>query len=619
MRLINTKTRVLEEFIGRNIPKYAILSHTWEEEGEVTYQDVMTNPDYALMKGHEKIEMTCRLALASGLKYAWVDTCCIDKSSSAELSEAINSMYQWYERSEVCYGYLSDLKASASLEASLGESLRNCRWFTRGWTLQELIAPRNFLLYDGEWNEMGTKNELADVLSEITGIDTDILLKVTMPSAVPVARRMAWAARRDTTRIEDRAYSLLGIFGVNMPMLYGEEGKAFRRLQEEIIKSTSDLSIFAWTLPADSKPDTDEETACGLLATSPDVFAGCLLLQGRPDGEAQELLVTNSRVKTQTPMFHERRNGGGVVGRVMMLGCSLHGQYLGVRLRIYGVADYVRLDPWNFFHDDEGRNTLTPEYTVSRYVLAALPSSGSSSDNNPGFMPASSFLAERRRRVLQLWTPESGFHINRILPPGRCHNPAQLVFASSHLSQDACIMSFRVDTGARFPARIVVHGRLVVVGWGGYPDTFNKHPDPVIDRDGDGHVTRWKPSRDNALQFAVCQHGDPHEAQVHELVNQISGRENLDVHYIVDWMNRHGVPRVSSVVNGPQGGRKFAVKMFITPWIVEDRRVCKDPFWRLHFGWEVVDELGMDGVGSDETFWQAWTITQPGFGIMGGV
>lgn len=97
MRLINTETWVLEEFIGRNIPKYAILSHTWEEEGEVTYQDVMTNPDYASMKGHKKIEMTCQLAAASGLRYAWVDTCCIDKSSSAELSEAINSMYQWYE------------------------------------------------------------------------------------------------------------------------------------------------------------------------------------------------------------------------------------------------------------------------------------------------------------------------------------------------------------------------------------------------------------------------------------------------------------------------------------------------------------------------------------------
>lgn len=135
MRLINTATGRFEEFIGRNVPKYAILSHTREEE-EVSFSD-MQKDGHQARKGFEKIRMTCKLATDAGIQYAWVDTCCIDKSSSAELTEAINSMYRWYQRSAICYAYLSDLSPSDSLKVALP----SCRWFTRGWTLQELIAP----------------------------------------------------------------------------------------------------------------------------------------------------------------------------------------------------------------------------------------------------------------------------------------------------------------------------------------------------------------------------------------------------------------------------------------------------------------------------------------------
>lgn len=122
MRLINTSTGAFEEFIGRNIPEYAILSHTWEDE-EVSYQDYLGGA-CPLKKGYEKIRKTCELARESGVVYAWVDTCCIDKSSSAELTEAINSMYQWYERSEKCFVYLSDLEEGADLKTHLSK----CRW-----------------------------------------------------------------------------------------------------------------------------------------------------------------------------------------------------------------------------------------------------------------------------------------------------------------------------------------------------------------------------------------------------------------------------------------------------------------------------------------------------------
>jgi hypothetical protein len=122
MRLINTSTGALEEFIGRNIPTYTILSHTWEAE-EVTYQDYIDGA-FAHKRGYEKIKKTLEIAKSSNVRYAWVDTCCIDKSSSAELTETINSMYRWYERSRECYVYLSDLEAGANLETQLQE----CRW-----------------------------------------------------------------------------------------------------------------------------------------------------------------------------------------------------------------------------------------------------------------------------------------------------------------------------------------------------------------------------------------------------------------------------------------------------------------------------------------------------------
>ena len=192
-----------------------------------------------------KLLSVCAFAHDHGYEYIWTDTCCIDKTSSAELSEAINSMHTWYARSSVCYAYLQDVGDDED-PAMYGSQFRTSKWFTRGWTLQELVAPRNVVFLSQQWSVLGTKASLETVIEEITGIDGDVLTHQTALHSVSVAQRMSWAAERETTRVEDRAYSLLGVFGIHMPTIYGEGDQAFVRLQEEILRRIPDQTLFAW-------------------------------------------------------------------------------------------------------------------------------------------------------------------------------------------------------------------------------------------------------------------------------------------------------------------------------------------------------------------------------------
>jgi hypothetical protein len=245
MRLINTKTLEFEE-LDEQSEYYAILSHRWGEN-EISYSDYLDEKQHA-GPGYAKIVNFCRLAKENGFKWAWVDTCCIDKKSSAELSEAINSMYEWYRWSSMCYVYLVDVPSASEADAeSRMEAFRKSQWWTRGWTLQELLAPDFIEFYDCAWNGVGTKSNLRDTIAEITGVASCYLKDPLSIGEASVATRMSWASQRRTTKSEDIAYSLMGIFDVNMPLLYGEGGgKAYLRLQQEILKNRDDNSIFAW-------------------------------------------------------------------------------------------------------------------------------------------------------------------------------------------------------------------------------------------------------------------------------------------------------------------------------------------------------------------------------------
>ncbi|KAI0416287.1 ankyrin repeat-containing protein [Xylaria grammica] len=256
MRLLNTTTLTVSEFKHDQIPPYAILSHTWGEN-EATLQD-MKGTRAARKKGHVKVLNFCSLAKANGFEYVWIDTCCIDKTSSTELSEAINSMFRWYEQADICYAYLSDVPPGTDAV----DKFRTCKWFTRGWTLQELLAPSSVIFLNRKWETMGDKSDLQHAISRITGIPLNFLLGDDLGYA-SVAQRMSWAAKRQTTRIEDVAYCLMGIFGIYMPMLYGEGERAFIRLQEEILRVTNDHSLFAWRSLEDNG---------GILAASPAAF-----------------------------------------------------------------------------------------------------------------------------------------------------------------------------------------------------------------------------------------------------------------------------------------------------------------------------------------------------------
>jgi hypothetical protein len=266
MHLIHVDSFKLHEFFGTSIPNYAILSHTWGTD-EVSFQDMQAGA-FRTKLGFEKINYTCTEARKRGLRWAWVDTCCVDKTSSAELTEAINSMYRWYQESTICFAYLTDVPGGSDLRNE-DSPYRRSRWFTRGWTLQELIAPAKVDFYGQGWSFLGDRLILCSLISSITGIPHKVLLGGENLGLFSVAQRMSWASKRQTTRTEDTAYCLLGIFDINMPLLYGEGSKAFQRLQEEILKQTDDQSLFAWTV---SPHSLRAWTLAGVLAESPAEF-----------------------------------------------------------------------------------------------------------------------------------------------------------------------------------------------------------------------------------------------------------------------------------------------------------------------------------------------------------
>jgi hypothetical protein len=275
MRLLNTETLKLSEFYEANTPKYAILSHTWDGS-ETTLQDweAGTRID---TPGHAKVLKFSEYTARRQYEWCWVDTICIDKKSSADLSEAINSMYAWYKEAGICIVYLSDVKIASTREETLC-LVEASKWFTRGWTLQEFLAPEQTRFVDKVWEYIGDSTDddpnFMNSLATATNIPEYYWSSsFYVPRCASVAQKMSWASGRQTTRIEDMAYCLMGLFEINMPLLYGERHNAFRRLQEEIIKISEDESIFAWSPRLDYPSNISPTLGC--LAPYPAFFRNC--------------------------------------------------------------------------------------------------------------------------------------------------------------------------------------------------------------------------------------------------------------------------------------------------------------------------------------------------------
>jgi len=260
MRLLtrdkNGKLSFTEDLLNKIHP-YAILSHTWgKPTEEVTFKDIVEGNAEG-KPGYHKIKFCAEQAEHDGLQYFWVDTCCIDKSNKAELDEAINSMFQWYHDADRCYAYLSDVSTSgapqnnAQPELSWEPAFRASRWFTRGWTLQELLAPESVEFFSQEGMRLGDKGSLKQKIHKITGIPIPAIQGTSL-SQFKVDERFLWTKTRRTTRAEDMAYCLLGIFDIFIPLIYGEGTEnAMRRLRREIddtSKRQSMSSVFCHQL-----------------------------------------------------------------------------------------------------------------------------------------------------------------------------------------------------------------------------------------------------------------------------------------------------------------------------------------------------------------------------------
>ncbi|OAQ60556.1 HET protein [Pochonia chlamydosporia 170] len=575
MRLINTRTGLFEEFIGRNIPPYAILSHTWDDE-EVSFQDMTSNPSCMSMKGFQKIQATCQMACDADLTYAWVDTCCIDKTSSAELTEAINSMYLWYQRSKVCYVYLADMDPSSDIKTALP----NCCWFTRGWTLQELIAPDNVVFFDQEWNRRGEKRNLLQELFLITGIGEKVLDHTQPLSSMSVAQKMSWAAHRATTRIEDIAYSLLGIFGVNMPLMYGEEDKAFRRLQEEIMRTTPDLSLFAWRLPppddaiyADTQKRPSKRVYCGFLADSPLAFSQAGSLAKRPFGSRREFAFSNCGIKTQVQTWSYTKPKLGKRSYLLPLDCSWDPDLpLGVLIKKCGPDQFLREDPWNLV---ECRGLVSPNPPLQRYLLTDL--SEMTMDPNKQLLDSSRFLSHVRPHVLQL-EGSGSIDTYEVWSRARWDDEDFVFFVAANPSHDSSFMTLGVRLqvnkwGVSLPEHVTFKVICFVVGW-----ASPSQPGPQI----------------TLLDY-----------KKHPMMDEVLARIKLwdpDTHQLWTQLRLRGIPRSPEAVFAIPETDLFA-RVYYTLELVTDPEICARQFWKLHIASEVCSKKDLKPVSD-----QHWTF-----------
>jgi GTPase SAR1 family protein len=253
MRLLHFDTLgklVLTDFRDKTIPPYAILSHRWSDS-EILIEDVLSGTYKEREEGYQKLAFCAKQAAQDKLQYFWIDTCCIDRWNKSERSKAINSMFQWYKNATRCYVFLPDVSVSTATEpvqrSDWEVSFCASAWFTRGWTLQELIAPVSVEFFSCEGRGLGDKATLDQLLHNITGIPLEALRNCPLDQ-FSISERRRWADNRVTTEEEDIVYCLLGVLGVSMSTNY-REGKesAIRRLQAEVEAAGSAPSIIPFS------------------------------------------------------------------------------------------------------------------------------------------------------------------------------------------------------------------------------------------------------------------------------------------------------------------------------------------------------------------------------------
>lgn len=588
MWLIDVETRKLEEFFGLDTPHYAILSHTWNRGQEVSFQEMRAAAADSPLPGSRsppksgwrKIDMTCRQAAEEGLQYAWVDTCCIDKSSSAELSEAINSMFRWYERAAVCYVYLSDLAFVTAAQLNTG----HCRWFSRSWTLQEMVAPANVKFYNRDWEFCFSKASASAVLSRITGVNIDVLEHRMDLSEISVAQKMSWAAKRQATRIEDLAYSLLGLFGINMPLLYGEEEKAFLRLQTEIVNSFPDPTIFAWMLPgpqgweSPSGGVSETNMFSGVMAWCPKLFKNCGELERLTDQVLMEMSMSNRGIKLRA-QFGLRKHAEGYAKRGLVLPvCHIQGRAYGIWMRNTGRGCFVRqnphglvaISPWN----------LTNRLMLEPFLMTQLSCSAGSRAMN---QQPRSLILESRQRVLEI-VLAPGMDVYRRWPWLQWDESDTLFFGNQAPLDDIgwaalkVVASPNVDYPNLSNAGTSVDFLFYAFGWAREPE-LNSEPRCTVHRVY-GRV------EDRGL-----------EQMNHEAV-----KDSWNAYWVANRLVMNGVREESSLVAGTFEENTVFLKS--TVQLVEDPQVCMRPFWRITFDWSVVPATQVSQALSEDRGWK---------------
>lgn len=520
--------------------------------------------DYKEKKGFQKIDWTCQQAATDGLDYAWVDTCCIDQSSSAELSEAINSMFRWYKRAAVCYVYLSDILISPTWRVELAL----CRWFTRGWTLQELLAPREIQLYDKDWASLCKKSQCIQELSDITGIDESILEQRVPLSDVPVCQRMSWASSRQTTRIEDEAYCLMGIFDINMPLLYGEEGRAFMRLQEEVIHATDDLTILAWTYPL--YPGLEHPTQSlatsfsGFLADSPRYFGHSGdLAASRRHQRVKHFSISKKKIKLSTAILVQCSPRDWPTDeectyrseQLFLPICSGPNDRYQCVLHIRRIGEdgsFVRQNPYHLQPIWKWTDYSTLEPPVEPHsLLSSLPAWDDNGWQTIPWAISKQPLSIRRVHLCQIQ-----------LHPSHCRNFKTLAWPASRW--DGEVQAFFSNSPNFLAVGAPAHLRFM---------------SPHLNFDL--FVLGWDAQDQDKLRFTLVETGqymDRHRQE--EFFRTLRSSSERDTSHLLRELTMAGIPRKSTVVQRLAGSELFT-SYSATTEIVEDASLCRYPFWRI--------------------------------------